>query len=221
MTGKPVEHDRYHAAGLERNPFSIEVQDSDSGVIDNSWFVDRGVPDPPPPGSSTLVQIVGDQGVGKSTHLHHWRAANPGPYHYIPRQPYSERWTRGPLGTLVYGDEIDRMPRPLRTRWFKQLAKLGATVVIGTHRDLGGLGRRVGLTVRTHLLGQADRDELVEVLTKRIAAVALPGAAGAFGFSDAEIDRILAESGGNLRAADSVSHRLVAQRVAGRVVTER
>ena len=133
----------------------------------------------------------------------------------------SERWTRGPLGTLVYGDEIDRMPSPLRTRWFKQLAELGATVVIGTHRDLGGLGRRVGFTVRTHLLGQADPDELVEVLTKRIAAVALPGAATPFRFSDAEIDRILAESGGNLRAADSVSHRLVAQRVAGRGVTER
>jgi hypothetical protein len=208
-----VEPDRYRAAGLARNPFSIDVHDGDAGVIDHTWFVDRGIPEPPPPGSATLVQVIGEQGAGKSTHLHVWRHRLPGPYHYVPRRPYRQRWQRPPVAPLVYGDEIDRMPVPLRRRWFRRLGRIGATVVIGTHTDLSRLGRRSRFEVRTHHLGPVDRAGLAAVLDHRVAAVTLSDAAERFAFSDSEVALILEQSGGNLREVDVIAHRIVAQRV--------
>ena len=213
MTG---EHDRYRAAGLTRNPFSIEMHDSESGVLDDACFVFRGLADPPPARSKTLVQVIGDQGVGKSTHLRHWQRRHPGPYHYIPRSPYRQRWTPPPVAPVVYGDEIDRMPRPLRLRWFSQLARMNATLVIGTHADLRRLGRAVGFSVVTHELGRVGREQLRAVLDRRLEAAKLPGSRHVFRFSDEDLVRVLTLSKGNLRAADSVCHRIVAQRVSQR-----
>lgn len=205
--------DRYRAAGLTGNPFSVEMHDSDVGILPNAWFVDRGVPKPPPPGSKTLVQIIGDQGVGKSTHLHYWRHHQDGPYHYIPRSPYHLRWHRAPVADLVYGDEIDRMPRLLRRQWFGRLAERDATVVIGTHADLGRLGSQFGFVVRTHRLGLVDHDQMEAVLRLRIKAATVPDASTRFRFTDDDVAEILARSNGNLRAADTASHQLVARRL--------
>ena len=114
-----------------------------------------------------MVQVIGDQGMGKSTHLAEWRRLRPGPFHYIPRRPLRDRRRPAPIAPLVYGDEIDRMPPRLRSRWFSQLAAVDATVVIGTHRDLSSIARRAGFDVRTHRLRPVTRAELAVVLDRQ------------------------------------------------------
>jgi len=205
--------DRYRQVGLAANPFAVQIHDGDAALDIGPWFVDRGIPDPPSPGSGVLVQVIGDQGMGKSTHLAHWRKRHPGPYHYIPRRPYRQRWHSPPLSPLVYGDEIDRMPVWLRRRWFRRLGQMTATVVIGTHADLSRVARRAGLAVRSHELTPVSADELAEVLSRRLQAAAVGDHLPAFRFTEAELQQILVESHGNLRTVDSVCHRILADRL--------
>jgi hypothetical protein len=90
---------------------------------------------------------------------------------------------------------------------------MSATLVIGTHADLVRLGRAVGFSVVTHELGTVDRKQLRAVLDQRIEAAYLPDSHDRFRLTEEEVTRILNASKGNLRAADSVCHRVVAQRV--------
>ena len=202
--------DRYHRIGLSGNPFSVQFSDSRSDRCDEAWFVDRGVPDPPPPGSRVLFQVIGDQGLGKSIHLAHWRQRRPGPIHYIPRSPYRQRWVEPPLGPLVYGDEIDRMPRLRRRQWFRRLAALGATVVVGTHRDLERLGRRHGFEVRTYRLKPLTAEELRSVVDGRLRAAAVGTRPVQVSFGSADLEQIMVESEGNPRAVDGICHQVLA-----------
>lgn len=209
--------DRYRTVGLERNPFTAPQLGSPSCTA----FVSRGLPDPPPPWSRTLVQAIGDSGFGKSSHLEHWRAAAPGPSHYIPRRLYRNRWQRPPSAAqsngVIYGDEIDRMPMVLRRTWFNRLATHEVTLVIGTHIDLAELGHRTGFDVITHRLAPFDRATLERVIDLRLRTVALDSdGSGPLGqlFSAADIDRVYDESAGNPEEADVICHRLLAHRVA-------
>ena len=89
--------DRYRAAGLRSNPFTApEAPDAAPPFV-----LDRNCGPAPTAGERTLVQVIGDSGFGKSTQLSHWRAAAPGPYHYIPRAPYRERWATPPIEPLA------------------------------------------------------------------------------------------------------------------------
>ncbi len=196
------------------NPFAATTESDDpTEPATGSWFVDRGLPPPPPPGSRTLVQVIGDQGMGKSTHVAEWRRITPAELHYIPRRPYRDRWQAPPVADVVYGDEIDRMPVLLRARWLRRLASLDATVVVGTHRDLTRVARQAGLAVRTHHLQPVTRTELAMVLERRLRSAALDGREVTVGFTSADVDEVFAASGGNLRAADSMAHRILAERV--------
>ena len=127
-TEAPGHVDRYVAVGLTHNPFAAPGHDDRLGPA----FVDRGLPNPPGPGAGTLVQVIGEAGAGKSSQLRHWQRLVPGPHHWVPRAPYRSRWTTAPepVDGIAYGDEIDRMPTPIRFRWFRQAARLGATLVI-------------------------------------------------------------------------------------------
>ena len=198
--------DRYQELGLRRNPFA--AWQLDEPIPDA--FVSRGVPDPPMPKSKTLVQVIGESGYGKSTHLHHWRKQSPGPYHYIPRRPLAARRTTPPLEDLVYGDEIDRMPRSIRRRWFYDLAARNATLVIGTHADLSRLGRRAGFTVVTHWLAPIGLDDLEKMITARLENESTRP--DSFRFTDDEIREVLLRSDGVPGQADVVCHQLLAQR---------
>lgn len=200
--------DRYHMAGLERNPFAAP-QSTDQPPAS---FVSRGLRNPPPPGAKALVQVIGRSGYGKTTHVQHWRAQTPGPYHYIPRRPYVERWHEPPLADIVYGDEIDRMPATLRRRWFHQLGEAESTVVIGTHLDLTRVATRAGLKVITHHLGRADRVVLEQMIDLRLESVALCDVPTPR-FTTDELDLVWTESAGVPAEADVICHRLLAERV--------
>lgn len=200
--------DRYRMAGLERNPFAAPQ----SGDQPPASFVSRGLPDPPPPGAKTLVQVIGRSGYGKTTHVQHWRAQTPGPYHYIPRRQHAGRWDEPPVGDIVYGDEIDRMPAILRRRWFHQLASAESTVVIGTHLDLTRVAARAGLRVITHRLVAADRVVLEQMIDLRLDSVALSDLSTPR-FTADELDLVWTESAGVPAEAEVICHRLLAERV--------
>ena len=200
--------DRYTSSGLRNNPFAA----TDPGSAGNSCFVDRGLSTPPPRSSLTLVQVIGDKGAGKSTQVHEWRRTAPGPYHYVAARPYRDRWARPPVEPLVYADEIDRMPVPLRQRWFRQLAAAKSTVVAGTHVDLGLSARRAGLAVITHHIGPADLAIIRQVLIAKIKQASLESRV-TFALAEFEIEDIHRRCGGSLRAAEVLAHELVAMRV--------
>ena len=181
-------------------------------------FVDRNLPVPPPPGLMTLVQVIGDRGLGKSTQLEHWRSSAPGPYHYIVRNPYRSRWQKPPVANLVYGDEIDRMPSPRRLRWFQGLAFARATVVIGTHTDLGRQARLVGFDVLTHHLVGFDQPALHGFLERRLAEVAI--GRDHIRFTRQQSAEIHERTGGRPRAVEVEAHRVLADMVMTSTSTE-
>lgn len=165
------------------------------------------------------MQVIGDSGYGKSSHLEAWRTRVPGPHHYVVRAPYRARWTKPPVITptkgspgIVYGDEVDRMPSPLRRSWFRALARSDATLVIGTHADLTRVGESAGFTVQTFHLEPLDRPTLELVIDRRLASVQL-GEVTPTIFSPEDIDHIHQTSAGVPRAVDHLCHKLLAEKV--------
>ena len=198
--------DRYREAGYEKNPFST------AALSESSIFVDRGLR-PPEPGARTMYQLIGDRGFGKSTHLQRWQSTQPGPVHYVPPEPYAKRWATPPTGNAtVYGDEIDRMPSLLRWRWFRSLAKAGATVIIGTHVDLRGVAERAGFTVVSHHLVPLTRDEVECVVGQHVERVRIGEPRVHFDSND--LDEIYAKTGGVPRDVEALCHGLLADKVA-------
>lgn len=203
--------DRYELHGLTGNPFAAEVSADEAQAL----FVDRYLPDPPSPRSSTFVQVIGDRGAGKTTQVQAWRRRIGGPYHYVPATPIRQRWATAPVAALVYADEIDRMPVLLRRHWFRRLGRVAATVVAGTHVDLESVARRAGFAVVTHRLGPANLNTVRAVIEQRLRAVAITGGARPLRLSEAEIAEIHRRSNGSLRAVELLGHELVAARVLG------
>lgn len=200
--------DRYRAVGLASNPFSVELDRSAADRL----FVDRQLPSPPTPGSATLVQVLGDRGAGKTTQVLAWRRCVDGPYHYVPPTPLRDRLALPPIAPLVYVDELDRMPAPLRWRWLGQLARFGTTVVAGTHTDLAASARRAGLSTVTHRLGPIDRDTLAQVIQRRMTAASIDQDDPVH-LSRSDFETLHRRSGGSVRAALVAAHELVATRV--------
>ncbi len=201
--------DRYEELGLRRNPFAAWQL----GDPLPDTFIDRGLPAPPPAGSKTLVQVIGESGFGKTSHIQHWRKNNCGPYHYIPRRPLSARRVEAPLGDLVYGDEIDRMPLLLRRNWFRRLADQNSTLVIGTHADLSRLGRRAGFDVITHWLRPIGAEDLAKMIEARLMGESIRP--DSFRFTTAELDNVLNQSQGIPGRADIICHKILAERALG------
>lgn len=153
--------DPYAAAGLTGNPFVAEQQ---LGVAEHLWL-DRGVT---PPRSGEVVQVVGAKGAGKTSLLLRWLQGC-GPYHHVPPGP--GRWRRLPVAPVCAWDEADRVPRLLLATAARRAGRCGATLLIGTHRDLAGV---VG-PCRTVELPAPTPDEVRRWAARRIAAAAVSG----------------------------------------------
>ena len=113
---------------------------------------------------------------------------------------------------MVYGDEIDRMPKPLRSRWFRHLSQRKATLIIGTHVDLTDVGTGAGFDVISHHLQPLDLPELTRIVEHRLDAFSTPSG-NALTFTVAELERVLSESEGNPRRAEVICHKVVAAKV--------
>ncbi|MDO5682413.1 MAG: hypothetical protein Q4G46_06260 [Propionibacteriaceae bacterium] len=160
----------YARLGLARNPFLAEAE---AGVEPGLWIARAGVPEPPEPGTRTLIQLIGPKGAGKTSHLLRWRERVPGPYHYVP--PTRDRWRFPPVAPLVYWDEVDRMGAAVRAAALGLAGVRGATVVAGTHADLTVPACRAGLAVQTYDFPGLTVAVLQQWAALRIADAALPG----------------------------------------------
>lgn len=199
--------DGYAALGLARNPFVAEPA---PGVPEGLWIARAGVPEIPQPGQRRLIQLIGPKGAGKTSHLLHWRALAPAPYHYVP--PDFRRWRSPPVAPLVYWDEADRLAAPVRAAAFAYAAARRATVVAGTHADLARTAQACGLAVTTYHFPGLTPPVLCEWAAARIADAALPGQAPALFLDAATAEAVCARAGASLRDAAVELHVWAAER---------
>lgn len=157
--------DPYWAIGLSRNPFIAESLPE----VPAALWIDRGFSAAPLVQTQRLVQILGEKGAGKTSHLKHWQQQAPGPYCYYPDG--MARWKLPPVAAIAYWDEANRIPLPLLLQRFWQARQQQATIVAGTHADLSRWARLMGLTVQTIFLPALDVDALMAWAHLRIGAV--------------------------------------------------
>lgn len=189
----------YSALGLVRNPFAW-----DEGY-DHGPFLNHLGLDVPKPQGRRLLQLLGDRGAGKSTHLRHWHNATGGPYYYVePEGPANP-----PVGPLVFWDEADRISDRQLKQLFKQVARASGTVVVGTHRDLSKPARAAGLEVETIRFAPLKVEVLGPWSQARINAVRV--GASAFSVPDGVLEQICADSKSSLREAGDLLHMWVAR----------
>jgi hypothetical protein len=161
--------DPYLACGLKRNPFALEI-----GPIPAHLWLDRGSSQVPTANDGTLWQVLGVRGAGKSSQMQRWREQTGGAYHYCQPNVLS-RFTPPPVASIAYWDEADRIAPVVLHNAFARAAQVGATIVIGTHRDLSADASRAGIkTIQTIRLERIHCSQLLEWTAKRIRASSLP-----------------------------------------------
>lgn len=161
--------DPYLACGLKGNPFALEI-----GPVPAHLWLDRGSSRAPKVNAGTLWQVLGVRGAGKSSQLQHWREQTGGAYHYCHPNVLS-RFTLPPVASIAYWDEADRIAPAFLRNAFARAARVEATIVIGTHRDLSSEATRAGIKkVQTIRLGRIHRSQLLEWAAQRIRASSLP-----------------------------------------------
>ena len=196
----------YAALHLAANPFTADLT---PGVPERLW-VPREAPAAPEPGGRRFVQVVGVKGAGKTSLLTHWRRTHPGPYAHVP--PGVRRWRIPPFAAVCYWDEADRLPAPLLWVALRLARRRGATVIVGTHRDLSGSAGRAGFAVETVEFGGVSPAFLAAWCERRVAAVALPGCD--FRVPPDVIAAVANSCGGCLRTAGDRLHVWAAERAA-------
>src|SRR5262245_23014495 len=128
---------------MTRNPFVAEATPG----VDVSLYIERGLAARPAPGARRFVQLLGERGAGKTTLMLHWRREAGGSYSYVARG--WRRWGLPAVAALCFWDEADRLPGWVLRAALRLAAWRRATVVVGTHVDLGALALRAGLAVET------------------------------------------------------------------------
>lgn len=198
--------DPYQQLGLRCNPF---IAEQIPGVAADLWL-DRGFSQAPSPGTQTLVQLIGDKGAGKTSHLLHWQQQTGGSYAYYP--PGWGRWKIPPVEAIAYWDEADRIPMPLLLRSLANATRRQATIVVGTHVDLSWAAHWTGLKVQTIEFPIITLEEIRSWANRRIAAVQLPDVPSVELSLDTEIlEEILAQSNNSWRTIATHLHIWVAK----------
>ncbi|MEM9770531.1 MAG: hypothetical protein AAF889_02820 [Cyanobacteria bacterium P01_D01_bin.73] len=190
----------YGAIGLRGNPF---VAEGGRGVPKELW-VDRGWSKAPVAKGRQFVQVMGEKGFGKTSHLKHWRGQTGGPYCYYP--PGLGRLRFPAIAPITYWDEADRIPLPwlfLALAWSRVV---GNTVVVGTHRDLRSVAVPLGFKVAHIDLPPLDAEMLMKWAAHRIQAARLPGAQCSLALSQEQAGAIAQQSQGSWRTAGTYLH---------------
>ncbi|NJN74046.1 MAG: hypothetical protein HC799_15155 [Limnothrix sp. RL_2_0] len=190
----------YNAIGLGRNPF---VAKDNLTNAEETWL-DRGYSTAPKIKAKQLVQILGDKGFGKSSHLNHWRSPTGGSYCYYP--PGLGRWKFPKVEPIVYWDEADRIPFIFLIPALLWASLTHATIAAGTHRDLSFWAKLCGLTVTTITLPPVDAETLQTWAIAEINAVTLPGQTCPLHLSIPEAETIIKKAHGSWRSATDYLH---------------
>jgi hypothetical protein len=193
--------DPYVVLGLKGNPFVRDVVTE----VPGPFWVARGFFEAPPVSGGVLVQVVGPKGCGKTAHLRRWRSRTGGPLRHVA--PGWRRWRPMPLAPITYWDEADRVPPVLLRMALCRAARLGATVVVGTHEDLGRAARSAGLRVITCVVPPLNAETLLAWARPRILAARLADDVEPRLHLDAATAAdIVAACGASLRDAASLLH---------------
>lgn len=192
--------DPYKAIGLKHNPFIGEEQLAEPTGI----WLDRGFSEAPQPNARQLVQILGDKGFGKSSHLHHWRSQTGGSYCFYP--PGIGRFKFPPIEAIVYWDEGDRLPFIFLIPALIWASLIGATIAVGTHRDLGFWAKLCGLEVKTIELSPVDPQTLQTWANLKIKAATIPGQICPLELSFSEAEEMIGKAEGSWRIATDYLH---------------
>jgi hypothetical protein len=198
--------DPYAALGLAGNPF---VATAEAGAAAGEW-IDRGLA-LPPVGDRLLLQIMGEMGAGKTTHLLHCQGQIGGIYCCYPAG--LGRWRVPPVAPIAFWDEADRIPRSLLALALWRAVHLPATIVAGTHADLSGTALQVGLRVQTIYLPKLEVETLLLWATQRIAAARLPDKTVHLSLTPAEAAQIVELAGASWRKAAVHLHVWAAKQV--------
>lgn len=195
--------DPYRLAGLERNPF---VAEATPGVAGAHW-IERGFPDPPQWRAGHLVQLIGEKGAGKTSHMLRWSEQTPGPYTHI--EPGLGRLEWLPTGRVVYWDEADRAL--LIRVALRHQRRIGGMTIVGVHRSVEAAALAAGLTVETYELPPLTTDDVRRFAAARIVARGAQFAS----WAHLPFASIARESAGSLRRAGELLHVALAESVSG------
>ncbi len=144
--------------------------------------------------SGEALQVMGEAGRGKTTHLLAWHAANPGSgYEYVPEG--SDRLRTRVLPDVFFTDEAQRLRRRDLDRLFRSVDRL----VIATHADLAPFA---GRPVQTLVLQGLDVDKLEGIVSRRIEA-ARRGAGVVPSLSRASLAVLIRRFGDDLRSLEA------------------
>lgn len=197
--------DPYHCLGLKRNPFLAP----ESLTITADRWLDFGYSAAPLPRQRLFVQVLGQKGAGKTSHLLHWQQQTGGEYFYQP--PWDWR-PHPPVAAIAYWDEANRIPLPRLLLALGQAHRQRASIVVGSHWDLTAIARPLGFQVKTIRLTTLNSDSLRTWIRVQLASECLSATTPPTVFpSPQEIATIAAYSQGSWRTAASYLHRWLAQ----------
>jgi hypothetical protein len=143
---------RFAHLNLRYNPF---------GELDRAERARLALVDPLPLGPGDRVQLVGDSGRGKTTHLLALQARHPGAvYELVPER--ADRFVSRPTADVLFLlDEAQRV----RQGFLKALFRRPGPVVLGTHEDLSRIA-----PMRTLRLAGLGAERLSAMAETRIEA---------------------------------------------------
>ncbi|MEO0841680.1 MAG: hypothetical protein AAFY21_20315 [Cyanobacteria bacterium J06641_2] len=191
----------YHQLGLRRNPFIA----LDNLEIPPERWLDFGFSQPPPIQKRLFLQVIGEKGAGKTSHLLHWKRQTEGIYYYT--QPGWKAWLLPKIGKIAYWDEANRIPLPLLLIGLWQASLINATIVAGTHNNLAQFASFFGFEIKTITLSTLCVDNLLLWVKKTIEAERLsPYIPINIEFTPDIAEKIIAESENSWRKAANYLH---------------
>ncbi len=198
--------DPYHALGLKRNPFRVEPEPG----VSESLFLQRRFPVLPEAGRRRFIQVIGPKGAGKTTLLLHWRRSAAGPYRHVPPGPL--RWAPLPMGELVYWDEADRVPAIILYPALAASRLREATVIVGTHEDLGDAASRFGFLVETFELPVIRPEEVMRWASARILEDSFESGSSRIDLPYSDACRVARDADRSWRRVGGLLHRWAAEK---------
>jgi len=197
--------DPYQCLGLKRNPFCAP----ESLAIRDERWLDFGYSVAPLPNQRLFIQIIGQRGAGKTSHLLHWQQQTGGEYFY---QRAGDWRSLPPIGAIAYWDEANRIPLPQLFLALYQAYRQRATIVAASHWDLKPIAQIIGFPVKTLRLSTLNPDSLQAWIQVQLASERLSEDIPlAIAISPQEIAEIVAYSQGSWRTASSYLHRWLAK----------